>query len=322
MKTTMVFLILITVHTAYARDISRTYTEERWCGDSESYEGCRIVLETRLKKRFAAEVSGSIVEASTKTSLLNGKEAVQEEIQEYTYSRVKIAIVNGQDIRRMFFDTGGLIRIQAKLSISQRDLEHCQRILDKKQSQITRLPTPTYYEKNWARKYSDNKEKENERIAISAHVGPFQGRGFSNDAFVGVVSFESIERPVSFDFSLMTVRDAAVTNGESGVEVLSLNAMMKYLPIDTQFLRFGIGLGGGIAELKEISDNEEFKLSGSQFIGIAEITFFPSTVRLCARAYMTKTRFKEVDRVPVLKERCDIGSGMLFTGGIVVESPY
>ena len=119
----------------------------------------------------------------------------------------------------------------------------------------------------------------------------------------------------------MSVRDAAITKGEPGVEVLSLNMMMKYLPIDTQLVRFGIGLGGGIAELKEITD-EEFKLSGTQFIGMAEITFFPSTVRLCARAFMTKTRFKELDRVPVLKQRCDIGSGLFFTGGIVVETPY
>ena len=114
MKTATIILILLTVHAVYARDISRIYTEERWCGDSESYEGCRIVLETRLKKRFAAEVSGSIVEASTKTSLLNGKEAVQEQIESYTYSRVKMAILNGADIRRMFFDTGGLVRIHAK----------------------------------------------------------------------------------------------------------------------------------------------------------------------------------------------------------------
>ena len=324
MKTATIVLILLTVHTAHARDISRTYTEERWCGDSESYEGCRIVLETRLKKRFAAEVSGSIVEASTKTSLVNGKEAVQEEIQSFTYSRVRIAILNGADIRRMFFDTGGLIRIQAKLSISQRDLEHCQRILDRKQSQITRLPTPVYYERNWTKRYSqDRNEKENERIAISAHFSPIQGDGFSNNALVGILSVESIEGPMSYDFFLMTVRDGPTIDNGPGISVGSLNLALKFLPIDSQFLRIGIGIGGGIAGVEQMTeDYDKYNETGVQAIGMSEITFFPSQLRLSAKVYMVKTRFKRKDKVPVLMERPDIGSGMFFTGGVVVEWPY
>ena len=322
MKRLIVAIIVVAMaHSAYARDISKTYVQERYVSESESYEAARLALLTRMKREFAEFAVGSVIIGQTRTTL----EGVSDEMYSYTMGQVRTEIIGDDETRRIYRDSGGrTIKIKARFWISKGHVTSIQKLLERKQHEITQLQTPREYQ--FSSQSSDRNRGHEDKLSEAVYVlgGTSDLAEYGNrGGFTGVIGLhENGDKESALDIFLMMSGSLETTKGspKDRISTLSINVALKYVALDAKFVRVAIGGGAGLVGLTQEVGGKEYDSGGGQIMGLADLTIFRRTVRFMGRVMLKQTGFdRDEEYVPILEVNESPTSGLFYMMGLEID---
>ncbi len=322
MKRLIVAIIVVAMaHSAYARDISKTYVQERYVSESESYEAARLALLTRMKREFAEFAVGSVIIGQTRTTL----EGVSDEMYSYTMGQVRTEIIGADETRRIYRDSGGrTVKIKARFWISKDHVKDIQKRLERKQHEITQLQTPREYQfsSQSSDRNRDHEDKLSEAVYVlggTSDLAEYGNRG----GFTGVIGLhENGDKESALDIFLMMSGNLESSKSSPGdrISTVSINCALKYVALDSRYVRFAIGGGAGLVGLTQYVDGKEYDSTGGQLLGLADLTVFRRTVRMMGRVMLKQTGFDpEESYVPILETTQSPTSGLFYLIGLEID---
>ena len=118
------------------------------------------------------------------------------------------------------------------------------------------------------------------------------------------------------DGSLETTKDSP----SDRISTVSINVALKYVALDSRYVRFAIGGGAGLVGLTQYVGGKEYDSTGGQLLGLADLTVFRRTVRVKGRVMLKQTGFDpEESYVPILGENESPTSGLFYIVGSEVD---
>ena len=324
------------VQPVLAGEISREYTEERQIGEDESYEQAYQAVCLRLQRRFAEEISGSVVQSYSNMQIDDSVQHFTERLQAATLARIRLEVLEPEEIRRVFRRTGGLMRVRARLSIDKEELVHFRKLLEERlQEMPLPAPAPAAVPDYWATRVlsppqTKHREDSDYTLAISVYGWPVANASLPRPAFSVMVASEWDEPWVGGELNTLILSSVGPTERDpqprpaeatkfSPPTLLSLNAVVHILPINLSHLRITMGVGGGIATIIRTGTSPDgypidYDHNGGQLLGQTTIGLRFGPVGLNIRAIWLRTLFERESGYRLVDRH--LGSGIHFMAGL------
>jgi hypothetical protein len=330
-----VLAVLLLAVPALAGEITREYTEERRAGEDESYEAACAAVRVRLQRRFVEEICGTLIQSVATSALDGGTVTYADRLVSSTMARVRVEVLNADEVRQIFLDHGGLIRITARLSIDAEDAKRFREQLEEQRAARVAVPlTPPWPATDGsqvAMPLQAGPDVTPYTLAVTVYGGPEQGFRPAGTGWNGAIASEWGFPGVGLELNAILIGGHTglgqynASDLPSGMvklgdpSAVSLNGVIHLLPIQAGPLRLAMGLGGGLASLVHTGTDAagievDYNHSGGQWLGQVTAALRVGNVSVNARVVWLRSTF-DADGPFVLADR-HAGSGVHAFAGL------